>query len=260
MNVNKTANNNRICKFCGQEKKLIRAHIIPRKFYLDYKSEKYVGVNPQTGEFVLQQCGLYDKNILCEDCDSKILRIYEEEGYRVLLKEIFNHSAIKETSRTMYHMQIGEFDYHALRRFFITILWRASVSDLEECKYIKLGPYEEKALEILKGQKEYDNLFKILIYKSPEGEDFNKLVFIGKALFKKTPAYVINMAGYFVFVIVNYKNCDIKIKQLYSPYFLNENNLYVIESEYIHQQRLNDFLKRTHDMWARGIKPPNIKL
>ena len=67
--------NNTTCKFCGQEKKLIKAHIIPRKFYLDYKSEKYVGVNSQTGEFVLQQCGSYDKNILCEDCDSKILRI-----------------------------------------------------------------------------------------------------------------------------------------------------------------------------------------
>ena len=98
--------NNTTCKFCGQEKKLIKAHIIPRKFYLDYKSEKYVGVNSQTGEFVLQQCGSYDKNILCEDCDSKILRIYEEEGYRVLLKEIFNHLYSKNTQQTIYHMEV----------------------------------------------------------------------------------------------------------------------------------------------------------
>ena len=248
-----------ICKFCGQEKKLIKAHIIPRNFYLDYKSEKYVGVNSQTGEFVLQQCGSYDKNILCEDCDSKILRIFEEEGYRVLLKEIFNHPFSIEPYQTIYHMQTGEFNYQLLRKFFITILWRASVSNLEECKNINLGPYEKKALEILKGQKEYDNLFKILIYKSPEGRDFNKLVFIGKAFYKKTMAYIINMASYFVYVIVNYKNCDIKIKQLYTPYFLNEDHLYVIESEYIHQQRLKDFLSKTNGMWSRGIKPPNIK-
>ena len=28
---------NKKCKFCGQEKDLIGAHIIPRKFYLIYK-------------------------------------------------------------------------------------------------------------------------------------------------------------------------------------------------------------------------------
>lgn len=28
-----------ICKFCGQEKKLIKAHIIPRHSYLNYKNE-----------------------------------------------------------------------------------------------------------------------------------------------------------------------------------------------------------------------------
>ena len=30
-------NSNPICKFCGQEKKLINAHIIPKNFYLERK-------------------------------------------------------------------------------------------------------------------------------------------------------------------------------------------------------------------------------
>lgn len=30
-----------ICKFCGQEKKLIKAHIIPKKFYLGLSEDKY---------------------------------------------------------------------------------------------------------------------------------------------------------------------------------------------------------------------------
>lgn len=33
-----------ICKFCGQEKKLIKAHIIPKKFYLG----RYLCINSKT--------------------------------------------------------------------------------------------------------------------------------------------------------------------------------------------------------------------
>ena len=46
-----------ICKFCGQEKKLIKAHIIPRNFYLDYKNEQYMEVNALSGKFTIKQSG-----------------------------------------------------------------------------------------------------------------------------------------------------------------------------------------------------------
>lgn len=34
-----------ICKFCGQEKKLIKAHIIPIHFYLNYENETFAAFN-----------------------------------------------------------------------------------------------------------------------------------------------------------------------------------------------------------------------
>ena len=37
------------CKFCGQEKKLIKAHIIPKNFYLDYKKEQYMSIDSLFG-------------------------------------------------------------------------------------------------------------------------------------------------------------------------------------------------------------------
>jgi len=50
-----------ICKFCGKEKKLIGAHIIPRKFYLNYESEHYQSIDPFEGKSKTQQAGAIDK-------------------------------------------------------------------------------------------------------------------------------------------------------------------------------------------------------
>ena len=36
-----------ICKFCGKEKKLIKAHIIPRNFYLARKNDKLISIYVQ---------------------------------------------------------------------------------------------------------------------------------------------------------------------------------------------------------------------
>ena len=45
------------CKFCREEKKLIKAHVIPKNFYLDYKKEQYISVDSLSGKFKIQQNG-----------------------------------------------------------------------------------------------------------------------------------------------------------------------------------------------------------
>ena len=72
------------CKFCGQEKKLIKAHIIPKKFYLNIKNDRFSYINVETMECKHTQMGAYDQNILCTECDNHILGEYDKEGYRVL--------------------------------------------------------------------------------------------------------------------------------------------------------------------------------
>ena len=72
-----------VCKFCGQEKKLIKAHIIPKKFYLGLKGDRYLCINSQNCKYMIQQQGGYDSNILCGDCDNHILGEFDKEGYQV---------------------------------------------------------------------------------------------------------------------------------------------------------------------------------
>ncbi len=61
-----------ICKFCEQEKKLIKAHIIPKKFYLGLNEDRFLCINSKTAKFTFQQQGGYDSNILRADCDNHI--------------------------------------------------------------------------------------------------------------------------------------------------------------------------------------------
>lgn len=79
-----------VCKFCGQEKKLIKAHIIPKKFYLGLKDDRYLCINSQNCKYMIQQQGGYDSNILCEDCDNHILGEFDKEGYRILFRILAN--------------------------------------------------------------------------------------------------------------------------------------------------------------------------
>lgn len=169
------------CKFCGQEKKLIKAHIIPKKFYLGIKEDRCLSINSKTGRYAFQQQGGYDSNILCADCDNHILGEFDKEGYRILFGDFSKYKYVQvHPQYKIYQIDNDNFDYVKLRKFFISILWRASVSKLEEWSNINLGSYEKKAYEILKGEREYNELFKILIYKNCYAENINQVILIAK--------------------------------------------------------------------------------
>lgn len=180
-----------ICKFCGQERKLIKAHIIPKKFYFGLKDDRYLCISSKNGKFTFQQMGGYDSNILCADCDNQVLGEFDKESYKILLGNFSKYKYEYLYPQKIYQINNGCYDYHKLRKFFISILWRASVSKLEEWSNINLGGYEKKALEILKNEKEHENLFKILIYKNCYNEGVNQEVLIAKGKTSKYKKYVI---------------------------------------------------------------------
>lgn len=138
-------------------------------------------------KYTYKQNGGYDSNILCGDCDNHILGEFDKEGYRVLFNDFNKYQYVQIYPQyKIYQIDSNNFDYKKLRKFFISILWRASISQLEEWSNINLGGYEKKALDILKVKREYPELFKILIYKNSLTEDINQEVLIAKG---KTSKY-----------------------------------------------------------------------
>ena len=118
MKEESTKQNIGICKFCGQEKKLIKAHIIPRNFYLARKNDKYLCINSKTGEYTYQQQGGYDSNILCKDCDNHILGEFDKEGYQVLFCDFNKYQYVQTYPQgKIYQLDSNNFDYTKLRNF-----------------------------------------------------------------------------------------------------------------------------------------------
>jgi len=120
------------CKLCDEDRPLVRAHIYPEAFYTFEE-------HPVTGQRVPLATmstdgrrvkpswnGIYDGNILCRSCE-----------------DVF-----------------GPWDdYASLKLFFLSVLWRASVSTNDVFGGMTLGPYEEQVRQAIRTSNPGDQAF-----------------------------------------------------------------------------------------------------
>jgi|SRR4028118_333852 hypothetical protein len=134
------------CRLCRQERKLIKAHIIPRSLYAPlfedgspvkvYSTEK--GIYPKRAPQ-----GIYDSKILCDECDHRI-GDWDNAAQRFLLtplKQYGDPAAIEERG----WFEASDFDYTRLKLFFISLLWRAHITSHPFFAKVELGPWERIA-------------------------------------------------------------------------------------------------------------------
>ena len=132
-----------ICKGCNQEKKLIKAHIIPEAFFVGLRDN---GKSPllvtDTGSYPERApIGVYDKTILCHDCEQRFQDI-DSYGQDLLLKQ--QHKNI-EKNGSIVGYEIQGVDYDLVKLCFISILWRASISTQMFYSHVTLGRFEDIA-------------------------------------------------------------------------------------------------------------------
>jgi hypothetical protein len=138
------------CKYCGQEKKLIDAHIIPEAFFRPLLNEKdpprlmtdIAGIFPKR-----IRKGLYDKTILCRECEDNFAP-WDDYGQLILLRRLKDAKAIRRGGEIV-GLVFPNYDYAKLKLFFISVLWRASVSKHRFYEKIQLGPFESHAKELI---------------------------------------------------------------------------------------------------------------
>jgi len=139
-----------ICKGCTKDTTLINAHIIPKSFWVGLKdgeiAPKLMSNKADTYPKKLP-IGVYDKTILCHDCEQKFQTI-DEYGQKLLLKDESNQEKLIENGAIVGY-RVQNFNYSLLKLFFISILWRASVSSQEFYSKINIGPFEDKAKQML---------------------------------------------------------------------------------------------------------------
>jgi hypothetical protein len=138
------------CKGCGESEKLIKAHIIPKSFFVSMKSSSKplriisntLGAYPKKSPI-----GVYDKNILCGECEKKFQQI-DDYGYRVLIGEEYKQTPRYNKGKLIGY-QINKIDVSKLKLFFIGILWRASISEEGHYSKVKIGSLEDKAQKLI---------------------------------------------------------------------------------------------------------------
>jgi len=133
------------CRLCLQDKKLIKAHIIPEGFFRLLRHENIAPeMHSNTpGSFPKRmQVGTYDSTILCSECDGKMAP-WDDYGQQVLIHR-FPEAVKIALQRKTVAWKIEKFDYRRLKLFFMSVLWRASVSKQTFYKRISLGPFEDR--------------------------------------------------------------------------------------------------------------------
>lgn len=212
-----------LCKLCLKDKKLIDAHIVPAGFYRYLYPDLGVQKGPrknlvmveEEGETQQRPIGEYDKNILCAECDQQ-LGTYDEYAQEIILrtKTISIHDEADS---------IKNIDYPKLKLFFISLLWRASISDRYFFHKISLGPFEEIARSMLLSKDPGDQTIFPVIFtrfrtsdsKLKEVTDKNITIPLSIRLTDGARAYIFYLPmGYKIYIKVDKRELDSTLEKL----------------------------------------------
>ena len=152
-----------MCSLCLQDKELIkRSHIIPDFMYQEIFDDKHRLVRFSKDNFPRHSTpptGEYESDLLCADCDNRLLGGFESYGRQVLYGgNIPVQMQNFRQSDGLTFTQVTGINYLKFKLFLLSLLWKASISKRDFFKNVQLGPYQE----ILR---------KMLLEKNPESHN-----------------------------------------------------------------------------------------
>lgn len=130
------------CRLCEQEKELVDSHIIPRSFYeIGEKNSKEITkiVTNTEGSYPKKSPkGIYEQ-IVCLDCENSFSP-WDDYAFRFL---VGNSKRNKKTQlKDIIGLEVRKFNYLRLKLFFLSLLWRSSVSNVPFFGKVDLGDHE----------------------------------------------------------------------------------------------------------------------
>jgi hypothetical protein len=145
-----------LCKLCMQYKPMVDAHIIPKGLYNLAAGSPLSLVPMYTDERPQRsQTGLYDQEILCEECDVFLGRLDQHAVERLApgranLKATHppDGPALDAKGKPLLYTIEGA-DSDTISRFVLSVLWRAHHSGRAETRVVRLGPHADVIRDIL---------------------------------------------------------------------------------------------------------------
>ncbi len=141
------------CKFCGQDRPLVKSHIIPRCFYeIKTFRPKVPSILSDSRDLKPRRrpIGIYDTRLFCQICEKKFMS-YDDYACKLLLEKRHLRKTLRDVDGQVVADYYESYDYDKLKLFFISVLFRAGLSDDFFFQHVKLGPYVKilkKAIDI----------------------------------------------------------------------------------------------------------------
>lgn len=144
MNQNENSQMDGVCKFCGNTRKLIRAHIIPESLFplRDDKQVAYLTVT-NFGQRRTKKSpkGWYDTDIVCGECETR-WDTWDHHAANILRNTPNVANGIHHDGK-LVAVKLPGADYRHLKLFFLSLLWRMSCSSRPEFSKINLPELED---------------------------------------------------------------------------------------------------------------------
>lgn len=164
------------CLSC-QTPSTIDAHIIPKAVVREFRrrgpDKKTLAVFSNRAVVARAQNGIFDPNILCQTCDGKI---GNADKWFVEHLEEFHRAA---QDRQNYETVTLAISPRAAIQFAVSVIYRASLSQLEPFRDISLGPYTERARDIALSTKQakFEEPVVLINVMASKGVDTRQFVF-----------------------------------------------------------------------------------
>jgi hypothetical protein len=169
-----------ICKLCRQHKNLLKqSHIYPTFMYKGVFDETNRGLLESlkdNREPKFYQTGIYDKNVLCENCDNVLIGRLERYAASVLPTPVASaniHVIDRLENDQLTTLYVSGMDYRQLKLFVLSLLWRAHHSNNKFFQKVYIPTHEPILREmILEGEPGSETIYQIAIVKidRPNGE------------------------------------------------------------------------------------------
>jgi len=136
---------------------LKNSHIIPDFMYQDMYDEKHKMVVVDKGmqnRAKTVSSGEYESNLLCAECDNKILGTLESYASSVLYggnllewKDLNLTKSINQNN--VKFVKVEGINYAKFKLFLLSLIWRAGISNRDFFSKVDLGPHEEMIRQMI---------------------------------------------------------------------------------------------------------------
>jgi len=158
------------CKLCGKDKKLVRAHIIPKSLWKPLFDDEQSPQDHSTAPTVDDKkspVGIYDTEILCAQCES-IFSPWDDYTQKLLLAKPSEEQYVINNGQKIAYVETA-IDYAKLKLFFISLLWKAAVSNHFFFARVNVGSFEPQLRRmIIKGDPGDPDTFAVMVTKCDE--------------------------------------------------------------------------------------------